>query len=266
MTPPMEEGPAGAPGFRTLIVNADDFGQSPGVNRGVAEAHDRGIVTSASLMVRWPAATPAAGYARLHPELSVGMHFDLGEWAYRDGGWHPVYEVLSTEEASAVRREVGRQLEGFRRLLGRDPTHLDSHQHVHRDQPVGHVLAEVADELGVPLRDHTPGVRYSGEFYGQTGTGRPYPRAITLASLLGILVELPSGITELGCHPGLGRDLDSMYLAEREQEVEVLCHPRVPEAITEEGIRLVSFRDVAPLQAPRPLAGPDGVQRPGLQG
>ena len=41
---------------RYLIVNADDFGQSPGINRGVIEAHENGIVTSASLMVRWPAA------------------------------------------------------------------------------------------------------------------------------------------------------------------------------------------------------------------
>ena len=44
---------------RSLIVNADDFGQSRGVNRGVIEAHERGIVTSASLMVRWPAAESA---------------------------------------------------------------------------------------------------------------------------------------------------------------------------------------------------------------
>jgi hypothetical protein len=46
---------------RYLIVNADDFGQSPGVNRGIIQGFDQGIVTSASLMVRWPAAAPAAG-------------------------------------------------------------------------------------------------------------------------------------------------------------------------------------------------------------
>ncbi|PYS69828.1 MAG: hypothetical protein DMF73_14065 [Acidobacteria bacterium] len=56
---------------RYLIVNADDFGQSPGINRGVIEAHENGIVTSASLMVRWPAAAEAAQYARGHPDLSV---------------------------------------------------------------------------------------------------------------------------------------------------------------------------------------------------
>jgi len=52
---------------RRLIVNADDFGQSPGINRGIMEAHERGIVTSVSLMVRWPAAVEAAAYARRLP-------------------------------------------------------------------------------------------------------------------------------------------------------------------------------------------------------
>ena len=68
---------------RFLIVNADDFGLSAGVNQGIIEAHERGVVTSASLMVRWPAAVAAAAYARSHPQLAVGLHVDLGEWAYR---------------------------------------------------------------------------------------------------------------------------------------------------------------------------------------
>jgi hypothetical protein len=61
-----------------LIVNADDFGLSGGVNAGIMAAHEHGIVTSASLMVRWPAARYAAG----HPRMSLGLHLDLGEWAF----------------------------------------------------------------------------------------------------------------------------------------------------------------------------------------
>ena len=75
---------------RTLVVNADDFGRSAAINRGVMRAHERGIVTSATLMVRWPAAAPAAELARAS-ELSVGLHLDLGEWEYRDGEWRAVY-------------------------------------------------------------------------------------------------------------------------------------------------------------------------------
>src|SRR5207249_7492687 len=83
---------------RYLIVNADDFGLSPGVNRGIIKAHDQGIVTSASLMVRMPAAAEAAAYAREHPSLSVGLHCDLGEWTYRDRKWEPVYEVAPLDD------------------------------------------------------------------------------------------------------------------------------------------------------------------------
>lgn len=55
-----------------LIVNANDFGQSAGVNQGIITAHEQGIVTSASLMVRWPAAVEATAYGRAHPEFSLG--------------------------------------------------------------------------------------------------------------------------------------------------------------------------------------------------
>src|SRR5206468_2930594 len=64
----------GGPADKLVVVNADDLGLSPGVNRGIIEAHERGIVTSASLMVRWPAAAEAAAYARSRPQLGVGLH------------------------------------------------------------------------------------------------------------------------------------------------------------------------------------------------
>ena len=72
---------------RQLIVNADDFGLSPGVNRGTVRAHEHGVVTSASLMVRGAAVAEAAAYARANPRLSVGLHLDLWEWECRDGEW-----------------------------------------------------------------------------------------------------------------------------------------------------------------------------------
>ena len=97
---------------RELIVNADDFGRSPGVNRGIVRAHEHGVVTSASLMVRWAAAPEAARYARERPDLSLGLHVDLGEWEYRDGRWEPAYVVVDTYDPVAVgkrhRRPAGR--------------------------------------------------------------------------------------------------------------------------------------------------------------
>src|SRR5439155_27097559 len=212
---------------RYLIVNADDFGQSPGVNRGVMRAHQRGIVTSASLMVRWPAAPAAAEYARMRSSLSVGLHLDLGEWFYRDSNWTLLYQVADPDDPSAVQGEIARQLAKFHQLMGRDPSHIDSHQHVHRREPVRGAALKAAQQLGIPLRDCSPEVRYCGRLYGQTAEGSAYPERISVDALISLLEELPPGITEIGCHPGEGKDLDTMYLTEREQEVKVLCDQRV---------------------------------------
>lgn len=233
-----------------LIVNADDFGQSAGVNAGVAAAHERGIVTSASLMVRWPAAESAARYARETPGLSIGLHLDLGECVCRNGEWVWLYRVVDLDDEEAVRAEVGRQLQEFRRLLGRAPTHLDSHQHVHRQGPARAALGELADELGVPLRRFTPAVTYRGDFYGQTSYGDSYADGISVDALVRVVSGLPEGITELGCHPALWNDVESMYGPERQVEVATLCDPRVREAVVAEGVELIGFADVNALVRP----------------
>jgi len=228
---------------RRLVVNADDLGQSEGINRGIAEAAEHGVVTSASLMVRWPAAVSAAVWARAHPEVSVGIHIDLGEWAYRAGAWEAVYCVVEAGDAAAVDDELSRQLGRFLRLMGRPPTHLDSHQHVHHADPLRTAVLATGERLGVPVRDLTRSIAYCGSYYGQSGRGEPYPDGITFDALLAILDGLAPGTTELGCHPGAGdlADLDSMYRAERSIERAVLCDPRLPTALAERGIGLRSF-------------------------
>ena len=89
-----------------------------GSTRVSSQAYEQGIVTSASLMVRWPAAAEAAAYSRRHPDLSLGLHVDCGEYAFRDGQWVPVYEVVPMHDTAAVAEEVSRQLATFRRLVG----------------------------------------------------------------------------------------------------------------------------------------------------
>jgi chitin disaccharide deacetylase len=222
-----------------LIVNADDFGRSRGVNQGIGIAHEEGIVTSASLMVRRPAAQEAAAYARNHPQLSVGLHVDLGEWVYRDGRWEVVEEVPGPADD-----EVQRQLAAFLDLVGNQPTHLDSHQHVHRQGEVAAVLTNLASKLGVPLRSCDPRIRFCGDFYGQTAKGEPLPDAIKVEALVDLLAALPDGKTELGCHPGIRTDDDLPYGRERSVEVQTLCDPRVRAAIATNGIKLCSFMDV----------------------
>ena len=231
---------------RRLIVNADDLGMSAGVNRGIAEAHERGIVTSASLMVHRPAADEAARYARERAQMSVGLHIELGEWLYQHGEWRAERVVVDTEDAAAVRAEVAAQLEAFRRLVGRDPTHVDSHQHVHREGPVASVVATLGRELGVLVRHFSPVVRYCGEFYGQMREGSSLPELITADALAALVRRLPTGVTELACHPGYAEGLESSYRRERELELVALCDARVRQAVEDEGIVLSTFADVAP--------------------
>ncbi len=229
---------------RELIVNADDFGRSPQINAGILRAHATGIVTSASLMVRSPAAAEAAQYARRQTTLAVGLHVDLGEWRYGDGTWKPVYEVVPPGDPQEVEAEVSRQLERFRELLGRDPTHIDSHQHVHHADPPRTILGLLAERLEVPLRHVTPGINYCGDFHAQTAEGEPLPNGVSVSSLISILAALPGGTTELTCHPGRLDDADSVYGVERSREVDTLCDPRVREALVRERIVLFSFADL----------------------
>jgi predicted glycoside hydrolase/deacetylase ChbG (UPF0249 family) len=226
---------------RRLIVNADDFGLSLGVNAGIIRAHERGIVTATSLMVRWPAADAAAAYARSHSQLDVGLHIDLGESIYRNGNWEMLYEVVAPDDASAVAAEVDRQLAIFRGLLGRDPSHIDSHQHVHRDEPARSIIAAVAHRLRVPLRHFTPGFQYWGQFYGQSDTGESYPELIGVEALIALLGSLPDGVTELGCHPASIHDTNSMYGTERIGELQSLCDDRIRAAVAIGQIELSNF-------------------------
>ncbi|HET7128705.1 MAG TPA: ChbG/HpnK family deacetylase [Gaiellaceae bacterium] len=226
--------------MRALIVNADDFGRSSGINAGVARAHDEGVVTSASAMVCWPAAVEAAALVLERPRLGVGLHIDLSEWEYDGRDWRPLY-VRVEESGEEVEAEVTRQLQLFRELFGRDPTHLDSHQHRHRGEPLRSVLRNLGSRLGVPVRDLEPDVTYRGDFYGQTGRGEPLPAAIELAAFLRIVASLPDGVTELGCHPASEPETASSYAAERVAELHVLCDPRVREAVGAAGVELRSF-------------------------
>ena len=229
---------------RRLVVNADDLGLTRGVTEGVLHAARHGIVTSASLMVRAPGAEHAGRAVRALPGLSVGLHLDLAEWVHDGEQWRPLYEVVDTEDADAVAGELDRQLDRFVSLVGRPPTHLDSHQHVHRSVPVAGLVHAAAARLGVPVRggDGGPGgpaLAYRGDFYGQTGKGEPYREAITVAALCAVITGLPPGTTELGCHPGFSDDLDSVYALERDVEARVLCAPLVLQAVRDAGVELV---------------------------
>ena len=229
--------------MKFLIVNADDFGYSRGINRGIVEAHNRGIVTSATTIVNAPATEEAVRIATENPGLSVGLHVNFTNEGER---------LVEFNDPELCRGELRRQFDRFVALFGRLPTHLDSHQHVHSQEPLRSVLVATATALRVPLRHETPAIRYCGSFYGQTAEGSPQPQLIAAEALVRIVRGLGDGTTELACHPGYAADLDTMYRSEHEREIDALCDPRVSAAIAELGITLCSFAEVANDEEPRP--------------
>jgi predicted glycoside hydrolase/deacetylase ChbG (UPF0249 family) len=239
---------------RWLVVNADDLGLSDGVNAGIMRAHAHGVVTTASLMVHGPAAERAVAAAADHPRLALGLHVDLAEWVCEHGRWRARYQRVDAGDADAVRAELEDQLDRFRALTGRDPSHLDSHQHVHRDEPVRSIMGVRARELGVPLRHHGR-ARYCGAFYGQGHDGAALPEAITAAALVALVDALPPGVTELCCHPAAAAPAGTGYGAERLRELAALCDPAVRAAIATGGVRVGTFAEALAATAPPSSSG-----------
>jgi predicted glycoside hydrolase/deacetylase ChbG (UPF0249 family) len=213
--------------MKWLIVTADDFGISRGINSGIVEAHLRGVVTSTSLMVDRPACEEAVALARGCPKLSLGLHLEL------DG-----------VDPRNVPAEIERQQMRFAELVGSAPTHVDTHHDLHRDPEVLSPLLAWGRRIRVPVRGHSE-VRYLPKFYGQWAGKTDFDQ-IGVNALLRLLDgEVGEGMTELNCHPGHPEpSFPSSYAAEREMEVQTLCDPRLRHAILERGFRLMGFRDL----------------------
>lgn len=229
--------------MKYLIVNGDDFGASRGINRGIMEVHRRGALTSASLMIAMPAAREAVALAKTAPDLGVGLHVALTN--------EDATPMLDFDDARACGAAIEAQIGAFRDAMGRLPTHLDTHQNVHRDERLRPLFVEVAARYDLPLREHSP-VRYFSNFYGQWDDGIAHPEHISIESLLHMLrTEIRNGITELSCHPGyIGPEFASPYNIEREIEILTLSDPRFPHFLRDNGVRLINFRDVPMLSKP----------------
>ncbi len=218
--------------MKLLVVNADDLGYDPEIDRGILEAHSRGIVTSATAMVETPFAAEAL--SRAPRSLGVGLHAVVDP-----GGGRATAE-------GALRR----QLERFEALRGLPPTHLDSHKHAHARPEILEAFAAVAVERDLPVRAidapmrealRARGVLAADAFLGDAAR-RP---AWTREALLAALALVREGVTELMAHPGHAPShARTSFGVERELELDALCHPLVRARIDRAGIRLRSYADV----------------------
>jgi chitin disaccharide deacetylase len=223
-----------------LIVNADDFGASRGINRAILELHELGVVTSASLMMTMRAAGDAVKLAKANPALGAGLHVTLTD--------EDVVPSVDFDDAASSLAAIQAQVDAFSTAFDRLPTHLDTHQNVHRDPRLTPLFKDIARRYELPLREHSA-VRYFSNFYGQWD-GDFHPEQVSLETLLQMLeTELRDGsITELSCHPGyVGEDFASPYHSERELELRTLSDPRLREFLRAGAVKLISFRDVRAL-------------------
>ncbi|HMD31452.1 MAG TPA: ChbG/HpnK family deacetylase [Candidatus Acidoferrales bacterium] len=160
--------------MKRLIVNADDFGMAPGINRAILESHRSGIITSTSLLANGESFDEAVAGARLTPALGIGVHLNLTQGrplsdpSALGALVNPSGEFLGNAERlyfhmvtghiamDAAERELRAQIERVQDA-GIQPTHLDGHQHVHMWPPLFSLTARLAAEYGLA------GVRISRE-------------------------------------------------------------------------------------------------------
>lgn len=245
---------------KRLIVNADDFGRTPGINRGVVDAHVRGVVTSTTLMVAYPAAKEAAASARANPGLGVGLHVALtGGRSVLPRSMIPSLvdaqqalpakpEGLVGARPEEILLEVRAQLRAFRELMGRSPTHLDSHHHSQRIPAVLEALVTVSWETGLPVRavSREMRARFSRERIPTNDRFLDsfYQSGASLDNLLRLLSTLNLETTEIMCHPAIVDDelrAGSSYADERNRELGILTQPEVRHAIQAAGIQLIHY-------------------------
>lgn len=246
-----------------LIINADDLGRTSGINDGIFQAHREGVVTSATLMVNYPASQAAADEIRRAPGLGVGLHVALTGGVptlpaqqvpclVDERGLLPAKpEDFESLSATQVLAEVRAQLAKFQALTGRLPTHLDGHHHCHRLPVVCSALMVVAVENELPVRmvskEMGQALQGAGVVTTDNFENSFYGPGATLENLLALIDNLPPGVTEIMCHPARVDDelrRGSGYSEERERELEVLTHPQVRSRVAALGIPRIHFGEL----------------------
>jgi predicted glycoside hydrolase/deacetylase ChbG (UPF0249 family) len=201
-----------------LIVNADDFGYSCSINKGIIEAHTSGIVTSTSVMVDAIAAHEAKELTKFSG-LSIGLHFE-------------VKEIVN------VTAELERQVDKFASIVGRQPDHIDTHKRHTTDEGIKEVLEDYAKSHDIPVRI------FNAKHIGSFGINSD---DCTLAQLKRSIDEATEEHNELMTHAGYSDDYlreHSSYSDLREDELTSICSPEIKQYIQEKGLILANWNSL----------------------
>jgi len=242
-----------------VIINADDLGLWPSVDRGILAAWAAGAVGDSTVFANARALEEILARARA-VGLPVGIHLNLTfgrplsdraeipALVTADGLFMKRRAWALPLPAEQVRLELNRQAE---RVLaaGGQPSHLDTHHHIHTYPEVLAVVIELARELRLPVRSVNPEMRaalrkagiptpdhFSMAFYGESAT---------VETLISLAQDCPGGILEIMTHPGYADPiLPSSYRDDREHELAVLTDPVWREFLTAHGLCIVGFQTI----------------------
>ncbi|MFE8700244.1 chitin disaccharide deacetylase [Cytobacillus sp. FJAT-54145] len=244
-----------------LIINADDFGYSKGVNLGIIEAYKNGVVTSATMMTNMPGAAHAAALALENPDLGVGVHLvlDCGRpvsdsvpsLINENGDFHKIDGLEKYAELSDIEKEYTCQIEKFL-SLGLVPTHLDSHHHLHGHKKIYPIVEKLAQKYNLPVRKVSAEQGHSSnsnlkmvnyfnhEFFGDDLTTELFIEIINKT--------LSYEISEVMTHPAFIDESilrGSSYALQRVRELTILTSEEVKEAIVNKKIDLATYKEVS---------------------
>lgn len=242
-----------------LIVNADDFGLSKGVNLGIIEAHKNGIVTSTTLMVTMNEVEHGLELAKNHPNLGIGLHLNctLGKpltncksLLKENGEFYkpkekPNHDLFDEEE---LYQEFLSQYELFIKKVGKKPTHIDSHLYAHQIyQKVKNAALRLAIENDIAIRDaDVPNYKkayFIGEFKCNDENDYEEAKKIIISKESEILKH---EIVELMCHPAYVDKYifdTSSYSLGRIRELEILTSKEIKDFITINNVELINFNN-----------------------
>jgi predicted glycoside hydrolase/deacetylase ChbG (UPF0249 family) len=237
-----------------LIVNADDFGYTRGINHAIIDCHQNGIVNSATMMMNMPGVPHAVVLAKENPKLMVGIHLvltcgkplldNVPSLVDQEGKFKKLSylrEHVSDVSLEELEREWSAQIDAFL-AAGLTPSHFDSHHHTHTIPEFLPVVQRLSRKYGLSCRlasdqavEGVPAFSdvFLHDFYGSTATEDYFDN---------IASKAPDGSTvEVMCHPGYVDHAlltGSSYAIERVKETEILTTVKLPASLqlVKEGI------------------------------
>jgi len=247
---------------KRVIINADDFGFSAGVNEGILLAHRRGVLTSTTLATNMPSAEDALARLAEAPNLGVGIHLnvcqgpalsDLGRARLADprtGQMNWTAQKLAMASlfrlglVGAIEAEYDAQIR-WALQRGLHPTHLDSHRHTHAFPPLFRVACRLARRHNIRFIRWWVDRLFVGRLRGTRGTwGIAHTGSISGEWLRLAAERCPQTALEIMVHPGYSRDLApevSRLTDSRDRELEALCEPAVRSAFERAGVELIHY-------------------------